>query len=510
MTSARAQTNDPDELAERLRQQDLVAEFGMFALRERDIGRVLDEACVVAANGLQTRLAKVMQYRSASNDFLVQAGVGWRPGVVGHATLGAGSDSPAGYALFTKAPVLSGDLDAEERFGVPELLADHGVLSAMNAIIGAGLDEPFGVLEVDSSHRNKFEETDTAFVQSLANALAVVMERDLSEAALRRSERLAQQVFESNPDCVKVLDGDGILLALNSNGLRMLRTCAEDEVIGRRWEEVWPESERATVRHALAVARGGKLGRFEAMCPTLAGEPRWWDVRVAPVDDAADASGRLVAISRDVTAQRETAAAQDALLRQKDLLMQEVHHRVKNSLQLVRTLLQLQARSASPETREQLNEAAQRIMTIGAVHQRLYEGGSVEETDAAAYLRALVSDMRGLLGSTATGRDILLDVEAIRLSADDITPVGLATTELVTNALKYGTGAVQVRVRRVSVGVEVQVEDEGAGFELGFEPARSRGLGMRLLIAMAKGDPAQAIRLDPSVPSRMTVTLALG
>ena len=510
MNAAREQTADPDEHAERLRQQAMVAEFGIFALRERAVDRVIQEACTVAASGLRCRLAKMLAYRPPSNDFLVRAGVGWQPGVVGHATLGAGLDSPAGYALHTGAPVLSHNLGAEDRFRVPKLLADHGVHSAVNVIVGAGLAEPFGVLEADSSNRHGFEEADTAFMQSLANVLAAVLERDGNEAALRRSEQLAQRVLESSPDCVKVLDGTGVVVAVNGNGLALMENCTEGSALGRHWEEIWPEAARADVRQAVAAARAGGLGQFEAMFPTLMGEPRWWDVRVAPIDDSFAGSGQLVAISRDVTERRAAVAAQEELLRQKDLLMQEVHHRVKNSLQLVRTLLQLQGRTATPEAREQLDEAAQRIMTIGAVHQRLYEGGSVEETDAATYLRALLSDMRGLLESKAEGRDILLDVDSIRLSADHITPVGLATTELVTNALKYGAGSVRVLVRRVPAGVEVQVEDDGAGFPPGFNPARGRGLGMRLLTAMAKGDSTRAIRIDPDVPSRIIVTLTLG
>lgn len=509
MSPARAPNLTVDELADRLRQQELVAEFGMIVLREHHLDSILEQACAAASEGLQARHAKVLQHRAATSDFLVRAGIGWRPGVVGHATLGAGMDSPAGYAFHTSAPVLSVDLGVEDRFQVPALLAEHGVRSAINVIVGAGADQPFGVLEVDSTHRHKFVEADTAFIQALANILAAVLDRNVKEGALQQSERFARRVFESSPDCVKVLDRDGTLLAMNGNGLCLMGIKDERAVIGQPWEALWPEAERDNVRRAVAAAGAGQLGHFEAMCPACSGEQRWWDVLVAPLSDDGAAPDQLIAISRDVTTRQQAQAAQEHLLRQKDLLMQEVHHRVKNSLQLVRTLLQLQGRTASPETREQLDEAAQRIMTIGAVHQRLYEGGSVEETDAAAYLSALLSDMRGLFADAAAGRDIRLDVEPMRLSADHVTPLGLVTTELVTNALKYGAGAVQVRVRRIPGGVELRVEDEGAGFAPGFDPARSRGLGMRLLLAMAKGDPAQAVRLDPAVPSRITVRLTL-
>lgn len=510
MPPARAANLTVDELADRLRQQELVAEFGMTVLREHDLDTILEQACTAASEGLRTRLAKVLQHRAATSDFLVRAGIGWRPGVVGHATLGAGMDSPAGYAFHTSAPVLSDDLVVEERFRLPPLLAEHGVRSAINVIVGAGADQPFGVLEVDSTYRHKFVEADIAFLQALANILAAVLDRNVQEGALRQSERFARRIFESSPDCVKVLDRDGTLLAMNGNGLHMMQIEDKGAVIGQPWEKLWPEAERDNVRRAVAAACAGQLGHFEAMCPTGLGDHRWWDVLVAPLSECGAEPDQMIAISRDVTARQQAKVEQETLLRQKDLLMQEVHHRVKNSLQLVRTLLHLQARMASSETREQLDEAAQRIMTIGAVHQRLYEGGSVEETDAAAYLSALLSDMQGLLGHTAAGRNIRLDVEPMRLSADHVTPLGLVTTELVTNALKYGGGTVQVRVRHIPGGVALQVEDEGAGFEPGFDPMRSRGLGMRLMLAMAKGDPAQAVRLDPAVPSRITVRLTLG
>jgi two-component sensor histidine kinase len=86
------------------------------------------------------------------------------------------------------------------------------------------------------------------------------------------------------------------------------------------------------------------------------------------------------------------------LLKEKDLLLREVHHRVKNSLQLVRTILIMQARRlTNPEAKEQVEEAAGRVMTVAAVHQRLYDGGSIAATDAAQYLRGLLADMRGML-----------------------------------------------------------------------------------------------------------------
>ena len=140
---------------------------------------------------------------------------------------------------------------------------------------------------------------------------------------------------------------------------------------------------------------------------------------------------------------------QDALLREKDLLMLEVHHRVKNSLQLVQTMLQLQARGIPEgDERNRLQDAANRIMTIATVHRRLHEQGAIDGTDAASYLRGLMNDLGVLIAPDSALRPIEVEAEAIVLTADRIAPLGLITTELVTNALKYGAGRVLVRCER--------------------------------------------------------------
>ena len=494
----------------RLGQQELVAGLGLFALEAPSIAVVLNEACRVAALGLQTEFAKVLRPRPEAGDLLVIAGVGWRPGVVGHATLGAHMDSPAGFALHSRQPVLSNDLRSEGRFRVPTLLVEHGVQSAINVPIGAAGQEAYGVLEVDSTARHEFVAADTMFLQSLGNVLAAAVIRSETDQLAGRREALARQVFESSPDCVKVLDLEGRLLAMNVNGAMAVEAADSNELVGTIWPDWWPDEARPAVRGAVADAGCGAVSRFTAATRNRAGASVWWDVLVAPVLNGDGQPFRLVAMSRNITDRIESERAKDALLRDKDLLMQEVHHRVKNSLQLVRTLLQLQGRSASDETRAQLDEAAGRIMTIGTVHQRLYEGGSVVETDAAAYLEALLTDIRTMLADSAGGREIVLRAEPVTLTADQMTPLGLVVSELVTNALKYGESRVQVSLRRVPAGLEVAVEDGGRGFPEAFDPGRKSGLGMRLIAALAKGEGINAIKVDRNVPhSRVVVTMTL-
>ncbi|WP_170162342.1 PAS domain-containing protein [Caldimonas tepidiphila] len=123
------------------------------------------------------------------------------------------------------------------------------------------------------------------------------------ELAPRASE-LNHWMFEGSPDCVKMLDLDGKLAAMNRNGQRCMEIDDFDSVCGLRWPALWPEESRTQVEAALEAARAGRVGHFSAFCPTAKGTPKWWDVTVSPVLDDHGRVERLLSVSRDVSALR--------------------------------------------------------------------------------------------------------------------------------------------------------------------------------------------------------------
>jgi two-component sensor histidine kinase len=181
----------------RVRQQEILADYGVLALKGLPFPELLDQAIRSAAEGLQAEFAKVLKYLPEENRFLVCAGVGWQPGVVGVATIGADTASPAGYALRTGTPVISNHLDIEERFRTPELLVQYGIRRAMNVIL-QGDNSAFGVLEVDSRSEGEFAESDIVFLQGIANILGMAIERQRMEVnlrtALERQQLLIKEV----------------------------------------------------------------------------------------------------------------------------------------------------------------------------------------------------------------------------------------------------------------------------------------------------------------------------
>src|SRR4029077_7403712 len=166
----------PEVLRLRIRQQEILADFGVLALKGTPFRELLQEATRVAAAGLEAEFAKVLELLPEQNRFLVAAGIGWGAGGIGEATVGADTASPAGYALQTGKAVISNHLDIEERFRTPELLVQYGIRRAMNVILG-GDGVPFGVLEVDSRSEGEFSESDIVFLRGVANILGMAIER---------------------------------------------------------------------------------------------------------------------------------------------------------------------------------------------------------------------------------------------------------------------------------------------------------------------------------------------
>lgn len=187
-----------DEVTEAVRRQRAaLARFSCHALRTTDLDALLDEAVELVSEATGVKLAKVLELLPDGDCMLVRAGVNWKPGVVGRATLGAHDNSPGGYALRTSEPVISPDLSTEERFRIPELLREHGIKSMVNVII-QGDGDAWGVLEVDSPRGKPFSKDDVDFLQTYANLLAAAIERQQAhrklEQALGRSEMLLSEL----------------------------------------------------------------------------------------------------------------------------------------------------------------------------------------------------------------------------------------------------------------------------------------------------------------------------
>lgn len=194
----------------------------------------------------------------------------------------------------------------------------------------------------------------------------------------------------------------------------------------------------------------------------------------------------VTGILRDVTERLRVLEALQSALADKTILLREINHRVKNSLQLVSGLLNLQVATVDSEVaRHHLRDAAHRIGAVARVHHRLYQTDRFHTIDFAVFLRELCADLAKATGGAIA--EMRVDTDAIEIPNDQATPLGLVANELITNAIKHG-GATQPRVHvTLERGVDhftLTVADEGPGLPEGFDPRQSRSLGMRIVTAL--------------------------
>jgi two-component sensor histidine kinase len=371
-------------LRRRIRQQEILAELGVTALQGASFDQLMSDTVRLTAEGMQAEFCKVLEYNSAENCFLVRAGVGWGPGIVGTAKIGADFASPAGFALRTGKPVISNHLENEERFRTPELLEQHGIRRAVNVIL-QGDGKPFGVLEVDSRSEEEFVAHDLAFLQGAANVLGMAIERERQDRSLK------------------------------------------------------------------------------------------------------------------------------AALARQQVLLREITHRVKNSLAIVASMLQLQATDVGdPALTRHLEDAAHRVSAVAKAHERIHQGDGTDRVDLGIYLEHVCRDLNDAVPHCN------IEVEAehdIDISTDRAIPIALIANELITNAAKYAYGSqpggtIRVRLARTDDGkVNLSISDEGDGLPIDFDPRPATGLGMRIVRAFSQqlGAEISVRRLDPGTEFLVSV-----
>ena len=195
---------------------------------------------------------------------------------------------------------------------------------------------------------------------------------------------------------------------------------------------------------------------------------------------------------RDDTERHNAAMAMAEAVRVKDMLLHEVNHRVKNSLQLVTSLLMLQANQAqSPELKKSLLEARARIGVVASVHKRLYTSAQHNDLDLSVYLKTLAQETIAALSHDQPIDFQFASTGKIIVTLDRAIPTALLINELLTNTLKYAfdageTGIIRLETHLIKDQISIILQDSGRGLPAGFDLTASAGLGMQIVNALAQ------------------------
>ena len=284
---------------------------------------------------------------------------------------------------------------------------------------------------------------------------------------------------------------------------------------------VHPEDVERLAREASgAAARRGDIS-IEYRLVRADGGIRWLASRGSTVC-ASDGSKRVIGALFDITERKTAEAAlaralgdKEALLAQKEMLLKEMNHRVKNSLQAVSAMLRLQAANSRDRLlRRFLLEADQRVLIIARVHEHFYkQAEAADRIEAAQYLHELCGSLERTASPIGDAVAVVVNADRSEMATDQALALALLVNELVTNALKYAfggrsAGSVTVTLRVESDGRRrLCVADDGNGLPEGFAPERSEGLGMKLVQGFVQRLNGELVIDSSQAGSRFTVLM---
>lgn len=272
------------------------------------------------------------------------------------------------------------------------------------------------------------------------------------------------------------------------------RTCASLLASPNSWlDAVHPEDrERALQASRTDQATGAYDIQYRIVQPD--GTVRWIHDRAFPVENQAGEVYRIVGVANDITASRQAHDALVESLHEKEALLKEVHHRVKNNLQVITSLLRLETgRNADPSTRGVLKDMQGRIQSMALLHETLYRSGTFASVDLGVYLRQLATQAFRALNGRPHSVELDLQLDSVKVEMDHAIPCGLLVNELISNCLKHGfpdgrAGSIRVDLRATEEGsgFRLSVADTGVGLPADFESKRSRSLGLQLASDLAR------------------------
>lgn len=326
-----------------------------------------------------------------------------------------------------------------------------------------------------------------------------ITQRHESEQVLKHQQEQLRLLIEHTPAAVAMFDLEMHYMAASRRWIEDYQL-DPNRLLGRSHYEVFPEiGEDWRAIHSRCLA-GAVESRDEDIFIRQDGRHDWlrWEVR--PWVQVNGEIGGVVMFTEVITERKQAAERIRSSLEEKDVLLREIHHRVKNNMQIISSLLQLQTSALhDPADVAVFQDCQTRIHAMAMVHDRLYRSGNLSTINFGEHLKELA----GLLirGQAGGGKNINLDARCddVELDLDKAVPLGLIATELITNAFKHAfkdrsSGTITVRLEPVGDSrMGLRVSDDGPGLTEGVDSSRPRTLGLRLVRSLSHQLRAQIL-----------------
>lgn len=312
-----------------------------------------------------------------------------------------------------------------------------------------------------------------------------VVQRQRAEKDVQAALDYTRSVIEANPDLMVILDLEGKILDINTAG-ETLTGIPKDQLIGTPYFSYLVDDGTLYTAFSQHLETGWteKVIRIQR----ADGHTTPLSVHATMIKGTGTSPDRIIVSAHDITRQKQDEAAIQASLDEKVLLLREIHHRVKNNLQIIISLTNLQIRTIEdPEMKQILAETRNRVRAMSLVHERLYMSGNLSSIDLSDYTKYLASQLFSFYGVDHTRVALHTDIEKIPLDIDTAIPLGLVLNELISNALKHAfpdgrNGIISISGHLAAGDVlTLVVRDNGAGMPQDYNWKETDSLGLRLI-----------------------------
>ena len=349
--------------------------------------------------------------------------------------------------------------------------------------------ETIGVLVVQSYDKaQQYTEEEKNILMFVSNQIAMAITRRQAEDSLRRSEEWYRSVVESSLNAIIITD-EKIRAIYVNNQLLEIMGYSQEEVLGKDFLTFLDEESRSLIRKRMELRRKGKKipSNYEIKVIRKDGEKRNIEVSATVIPDS---EGRFMLLGQglDITERKRNEQKIQTSLKEKELLLREIHHRVKNNLQIISSLLNLQTYYLKDEQAKELfEESRYRVQSMAMIHEKLYGAKNLSKVNFKEYIESLSRFLFQMYGVDPGRIELNIDVRYIFLDINTAIPCGLLICELISNALKYAfpndrQGQILVNMRPQKVGkFTLTVSDNGVGLKKGIKLKGAESFGLQLV-----------------------------
>ena len=345
------------------------------------------------------------------------------------------------------------------------------------------------ILEFDAARMffAEEEEEEASFVVSLKD----ITERKRAEEAVRESEEYYRMIIENSNDMIWTLDTEGRFLFFNKRSEQITGYRLEDWQ-GKSFAPLIYKEDIPKVTEVFHKILSGQPQQYEVSVIRKDGSKLILSVNSAPIYSKAKVVG-TVSFGRDVTEQKEAEEQIKKSLKEKEILLGEIHHRVKNNMQVISSMLSLQSEYITEEKyRDMFQESQNRILSMSLIHENLYQSRNFAKIDLNEYINDLVNDLFRYYGIDTGNITLNINVENVYLGIDSGIPCGFIINELVTNSLKHAfpdgrKGEIYIAFSQNNENIyELFVGDNGVSIPEDLDIGNTESLGLQLVTMLVK------------------------